>query len=217
MKTEIWKYEQFIDNQTLYVFDFDDTLVNTPSFEDKAKVFINENLNTKELLDLVTKEIGVNLLQLRYQDGRIFVNDPNQSITGSKHWVRKGTRLYLITPDAFCYTQDSMPESLKEWSELYKKVENKCIVTARPESIRPMLIKTLTEFGLDLPKYGLHMMPQGRTNAGMWKGETIVDIINKTGFKKAIFFDDNSRYIKKATRVIKEKLPNLIWEPVKVY
>ncbi len=61
------------------------------------------------------------------------------------------------------------------------------------------------------------MMPQGRTNAGMWKGETIVDIINKTGFKKAIFFDDNSRYIKKATRVIKEKLPNLIWEPVKVY
>jgi hypothetical protein len=216
MKTEIYKYQQFIDNQTLYVFDFDDTLVNTPSFEDKAKVFIGENLNTKDLLDSVTREIGVNLFDLRYQDGRIFVNDPDELINQSKHWIRKGKRLYLITPDVFSYTKDSMPDSLKEWSELYKNVDNKCIVTARPEAIRPMVIKTLTDFGLELPKYGLHMMPQGRTNAGMWKGEKIVEIINKTNFRKAIFFDDNSKYIKKATKVIKEKLPNLIWEPVKV-
>lgn len=216
MKTEIYKYQQFIDNQTLYVFDFDDTLVNTPSFEDKAKVFIGENLNTKDLLDSVTREIGVNLFDLRYQDGRIFVNDPDELINQSKHWIRKGKRLYLITPDIFSYTKDSMPDSLKEWSELYKNADNKCIVTARPEAIREMVIKTLSDFGLELPKYGLHMMPQGRTNAGMWKGEKIVEIINKTGFRKAIFFDDNSKYIKKATKVIKEKLPNLIWEPVKV-
>lgn len=217
MKTEIWKYQQFIDNQTLYVFDFDDTLVNTPSFEDKAKEFIGENLTTKDLLDIVTKEAGVNLIDLRYQDGRIFVNDPGQTINQSKHWVRKGQRLYLITPDAFCYTQDSMPKSTKDWSELYKSIENKCIVTARPEATRPMIVESLSNFGLKLPKYGLHMMPQGRTNAGMWKGEKIVEIINETGFRKAIFFDDNSKYIKKATKVIKEKLPNLIWEPVKVY
>lgn len=216
MKTEISNYQQFIDNQTLYVFDFDDTLVNTPSFEDKAKVFLNEDLNTKDLLNLVTKEIGVNLLQLRYQDGRIFINDPNQLFNQSRHWIRKGPRLYLITPDSFCYTKDSMPDSLKEWSELYKNTENKCIVTARPEGVRDLVIKTLSDFGLELPKYGLHMMPQGRTNAGMWKGEKIVEIINKTGFRKAIFFDDNSKYIKKATKVVKEKLPNLIWEPVKV-
>ena len=93
MKTEIYKYQKFIDNQTLYVFDFDDTLVNTPSFEDKAKVFIGENLNTKDLLDSVTREIGVNLFDLRYQDGRIFVNDPDELINQSKHWIRKGKRL----------------------------------------------------------------------------------------------------------------------------
>ena len=216
MKTDIWKYQQFIDNQTLYVFDFDDTLVNTPSFEDKAKEFIGENINTKDLLELVTKEIGVNFVDLRYQDGRIYINDPEQTVNQSRHWIRKGQRLYLITPDVFCYTEDSLPDSLKEWSELYKDTENKCIVTARPEAVRPQIVKVLAKLGLELPKYGLHMMPQGRKNAGMWKGEKIVEIVNKTGFRKVIFFDDNSKYIKKATKVIKEKLPNLIWEPVKV-
>ena len=217
METEILKYQNFIDNQTLYIFDFDDTLVETPSFEDKAKEFIGENINTKDLLNIVTKEINVNLYDLKYENGRIFVNDPNQILNQSKHWIRKGTRVYLITPDVFSYSEDSMPEILKDWSELYKNVENKCIVTARPEGIRTMLLETLNKLGLDLPKYGIHMMPKGRTNAGMWKGEKIVEIITNTNFKKAIFFDDNSKYIKKATKVIKEKLPDLIWEPVKVY
>lgn len=217
MKTNILNFTDFSNNQTLYVFDFDDTLVNTPSFEDKAKEFIGENLSTKDLLIKAVDEIGVNLLQLNYQDGRIYLNDPKEQTSVGRNWVRKGSRIYLITPDEFCYTEDSLPNTLKEWSDLYKKVENKCIVTARPEGVRQMIIDTLIKLGLELPKYGLHMLPKGRLNSGMWKGEKIVELVNQTEFKKVVFLDDNPKYIKKATKVVKEKLPNLIWEPIRVH
>ncbi len=217
MKTDILSFVDFNNSQVLYVFDFDDTLVNTPSFEDKAKEFISENLSTKDLLLKSTEEIGVNLLQLKYQDGRIYVDDPKQKFSSTKNWIRRGTRLYLVTPDEFCYTDDSLPNTLKQWSDIYKTVEEKCIVTARPEATRKMITDTLLRLGLQLPKYGIHMLPKGRSNSGMWKGEKIVELVNETGFKKVVFFDDNPKYIKKATKVIKEKLPNLIWEPVRVH
>ena len=43
-----------------------------------------------------------------------------------------------------------------------------------------------------------------------------VEIINETGFQKAIFYDDNAKYIKRATKVVREKLPNFDFTPVKV-
>ena len=60
------------------------------------------------------------------------------------------------------------------------------------------------------------MLPISRKNAGTWKGEKIVEIVNDNDFDKVIFYDDNSKYLRKATSVIKEKLPTLDWEPIKV-
>ena len=60
------------------------------------------------------------------------------------------------------------------------------------------------------------MAPDNTKNAGHWKGERIVEILNETGFKKAIFYDDNAKYISKATRVVKDKLPNIDWKTIKV-
>lgn len=97
-----------------------------------------------------------------------------------------------------------------------KKVDNKCIVTARPEVIKEKLITVLSKLGIDYPKYGLHMLPTRRKNAGEWKGQKIVELVEKTGVSKVIFYDDNSKYLRKATKVIKERLPNLDWEPIKV-
>jgi hypothetical protein len=60
------------------------------------------------------------------------------------------------------------------------------------------------------------MAPVGTKNAGHWKGERIVEIINETGFKKAIFYDDNSKFIKRASKVVHEKLPNFDFTSIKV-
>lgn len=214
--TKIKNYTEYTNQDVLYIFDFDDTLVNTPSFEELAIQFLKEDVTIKDLLNQSVNRIGVSLSDLKWQDGRIYVMDINRQLKEFGNWVRKGDRMYMFSPDLFHVSDISLPKDLKELSELYKSVENKCIVTAREESIRNKITTKLLELGLELPTYGLHMAPVGTKNAGHWKGEKIVEILKETGFKKAIFYDDNARYIKRATKVVREKMPNIEFEPVKV-
>lgn len=214
---KIKNYNEFTSENVLYIFDFDDTLVNSPSFEELAIKYLKEDITIKDLLDQSIKRVGVTLDDLKWQDGRIYVLDPNKELKEFGNWVRKGDRLYMFSPNLFHVSDISLPKSLKtEISDLYKSVENKCIVTAREESLRNKITNKLLDLGLELPKYGLHMAPIGTKNAGHWKGERIVEIITETGFQKAIFYDDNIKYIKRATKVIKEKLPNLDFTSIKV-
>jgi len=213
---KIKNYNEFTSDNVLYIFDFDDTLVNSPSFDELAINYLKEDITIKDLLNQSINRVGVTLDDLKWQDGRIYVLDPNKELKEFGNWVRKGDRLYMFTPHAFNISDLSLPSTLKELSELYKSVENKCIVTAREESLRNKITRTLLDLGLELPKYGLHMAPNGTKNAGHWKGERIVEIINETGFQKAIFYDDNAKYIKRATKVVREKLPNFDFTPVKV-
>lgn len=214
---KIDRFQDFnIEQQTLYVFDFDDTLMVTPRYEDIAIKFLTENLKVKELLDRALKRIGVNKSQLKVQDKRIFIEDPNKFYKEEKDWVRKGNRLYLVQPDEFSYLDESLPNKLKELSNLYNQVEEKCIVTARPESMRHKIETVLDNFQLAKPKWGLHMAPDSRINAGKWKGEKIVELVNSTGFQNVIFYDDNSKYIRGAKKIVSEKLPNLNFKCIKV-
>ena len=214
---KIKNYNEFTSDNVLYIFDFDDTLVNSPSFDKLAIEYLKEDITIKDLLNQSIKRVGVTLDDLKWQDGRIYVNDPNKELKEFGNWVRKGDRLYMFSPNLFHTSDISLPKSLKtEISDLYKSVENKCIVTAREESLRNKITNKLLDLGLELPKYGLHMAPIGTKNAGHWKGERIVEIINETGFQKAIFYDDNIKYIKRATKVIKEKLPNFDFTSIKV-
>jgi hypothetical protein len=213
----IKKFKEFNEsNETLRIFDFDDTLVNSPSFDELAINYLKEDITIKDLLNQSINRVGVTLDDLKWQDGRIYVLDPNKELKEFGNWIRKGDRLYMFTPNAFHLSDLSLPSTLKELSELYKSVENKCIVTAREELLRDKITRTLLDLGLELPKYGLHMAPNGTKNAGHWKGERIVEIINETGFQKAIFYDDNAKYIKRATKVVREKLPNFDFTSVKV-
>jgi len=214
---KIDKFNEFdIENNTLYVFDFDDTLMVTPRYEDIAIKFLNENLTVKDLLDRAVKRIGITKDKLKVQDRRIFVDDPNKIYKEEKDWVRKGNRLYLVQPDEFSYLDESLPTKLKELASLYKSIEDKCIVTARPQRMRNKIESVLKQFGLENPKWGLHMCPDGKVNAGKWKGDKIVELVETTGFQNVIFYDDNSKYIRGAKKVVSEKLPNLNFKTVKV-
>ena len=73
-------FENYEQDDTLYVFDFDDTLVNTPQFEDFAIEYLKEEITVKEIVDKSAAKIGVNKSDLKWQDGRIYVEDPNQKI-----------------------------------------------------------------------------------------------------------------------------------------
>jgi hypothetical protein len=210
-------FETFEQNDTLYVFDFDDTLVNTPQFEDFAIEYLKEEITVKEIVDKSVKTIGVNKSDLKWQDGRIYVEDPEQKIDVRENWVRKGARVYLMAPDIFGTTDLSLPTETLELVDFYNSVENKCILTARSEIVRDKIIESMKELDIEYPKYGLHMYPYSNYNrAGTWKGTKIVELVEKTGFKKVIFYDDNIKYLKAASKVIKEKLPNLDYKYVKV-
>jgi len=214
---KIKNYNDFTSENVFYIFDFDDTLVNSPSFEDLAIEYLKEDITIKDLLNQSVNRIGVSLKDLKWQDGKIYILDPEHKYKEYANWIRKGDRLYLFSPNSFHTADISLPKSLKtEISDLYKSVENKCIITARDESIRNKIVSRLEQLGLKLPKYGLHMAPTGAKNLGTWKGEKIVELINETGFTKAIFYDDNAKYIKKATKVVKEKLPNLDFTTIRV-
>jgi len=214
---KIEKFNEFnIESRTLYVFDFDDTLMVTPRYEDIAIKFLNENLTVKDLLDRAIKRLGIDKSQLKVQDRRIFIEDPNREHTENKDWVRKGNRLYLIQPDEFSFLDESLPNKVKELFNLYNSVKDKCIITARPERVRNKIKEVLNQFGFESPKWGLHMCPNSRINAGRWKGEKIVELVNKTGFQNVIFYDDNSKYIREAKKVVSEKLPNLNFKCIKV-
>lgn len=210
-------FENYEINDTLYVFDFDDTLVNTPEFEEFVIEYLTEDVSIKEIIDKSTTSIGVNKSDLKWQDGRIYVEDPSENIEVKGNWVRKGKRVYLTAPDIFGTTDLSLPTETLVLADFYNSIENKCIVTARPEQIRYKIEKVMKELGIEFPKYGLHMYPyKNHYNAGGWKGEKIVELVEKTGFNKVIFYDDNIKYLKGATKVIKSKLPNLDYKYVKV-
>ena len=181
-------FENYEQDDTLYVFDLDDTLVNTPEFEDFAIEYLKEEITVKEIVDKSVATIGVNKSDLKWQDGRIYVEDPNQKIDVKENWVRKGSRVYLMSPDIFGTTDLSLPTETLDLIDFYKSVKNKCILTARSEIIRDKIERVMKELDIDYPNYGLHMYPfTNYSRAGVWKGNKIVELVEKTAFKKVIF------------------------------
>jgi len=219
--TRIKRFESFeiSDSETLYVFDYDDTLVVTPSFEELAISFLKESITIEGLLGMSTKKIGMSLSDLKWQDGRIYVEDPNAKIEllpNDKNWTRKGARVYLLQPDEFGLSDMSLPSRTTGLKGFYNSVENKCIVTARPAQMREKIEKSLEGLGLSYPKYGLHMYPYlNHYKAGSWKGRKIAELAKEAGFKKVVFYDDNQRYIKAAGKEIKAIMPELDYTAIK--
>lgn len=215
MENWIQKFKEFKEKEgseekILYVFDFDDTLGETPSFEELSKPYLTlETKEVKKLLDKSLDLIGASIKDLKWNDGRIYIEDPLETKNISGNWTRKGKRIYLTTPNKFDYLEESFPKTLKEAHIIYSSVDDKCIVTARPEGSRELLEKTLQELGLEIPKLGIWMRPDYLNNAGDWKGYQISEISKKFGFGEVIFFDDNAKYIKKVKRVMAELSPEI--------
>ena len=170
----------------------------------------------KGILNKSLRYINRSMRDLRWENGRIFINDPNNTISPIENWVRKGNRVYITEPHLFGNLDESLPISINEISKIYDSVENKCILTARVASMREKIIKRLVELGLEMPKYGIIMRPDGRRGAGEWKGEMIVRLVKKYGANKVVFYDDNPKYIKKAKRIVNSELPYLDFVTIKV-
>jgi hypothetical protein len=213
----IQKYENF-SSEPIHIFDMDDTLMETPSFEELVIKLIREDVSVEDLLNRSIKAIGVNIEDLKWENGRIYVNDPEEKITPIRNWVRKGKRVYLTSPDKFYYLDESLPTGLKDFADKYKSVKYKAIVTGRTEEMRDKILGVLKKFGLEEPNLGLYCYPnrsQTSDKVATWKGKTIIKLIQDNNVKEAYFYEDKAKWLKTATKMVREKLPEVDFIPVK--
>jgi len=213
-------FENFQNDETLYIFDFDDTLVDSPSFEELAIQYLNENQNISDLIKKSLYFVNRSKSDLRIENGRIYIEDPNQTIEPKGNWVRKGLRVYMVTPNVYHFLDISLPTKVKELSEMYKKVQNKAIVTGRMVDLEEKVKESLTKFGLELPNHGLFCYPskeQTSDRVAEWKAKTIVKLLKETGFLKAKFYDDKPKWVKKVRELVAKELPLVEFEGIRVH
>lgn len=212
-------FESETNDDTLYIFDFDDTIVDSPRFEELAINYLRENVSVKTLVNRSLKQIGKKKEDVKIENGRIYIDDPNLEIEVKGDWVRKKGRVYMVAPDKFYYLEESFPDKLTKLSPLYKKVKNKAIVTARIKSVKKLVEKYLDKLELGQPNWGLIMYPlrdETPDRVATWKAKTIVKLIKESGFKKVEFFDDKSKTVNAVVKLVKEKLPDVEFKGHKV-
>jgi hypothetical protein len=205
-------YESINENldNTLYVFDLDDTLVYSERFEDKVKHLIKENITPEEILKNEISKIDVDLEILKYENGRIYFNDPFKiiNVDNNPNWVRKKDRIYLIQPDSYFLTDYSLPIGINEKIvELYNNVKNKCIISVRPERMRSSIKEILNKFDIEYPNYGLYLYSKKyHALKSSWKADNIIKICNENNFNSVNYYDDNTKMIKKIKYHINNKI-----------
>lgn len=215
-----YKLFEVKSEEELYIFDFDDTLAQSPSFEDLVISYLKEDVTFKDLFLKSLKEIGKSKSDIKVENGRLYIDDPNSEIKVSKNWIRKKGRVYLTPPDKFYFIEDSFPDKVTELAKLYNSSKNVAIVTARIESVRDMLEKYMDKLGLKKPNFGLFMYPKREGDeierVASWKAKTIVKIIKDTQFKKVHFYDDKSKIVNAVNKLVKSELPDVSFSGHKV-
>jgi FMN phosphatase YigB (HAD superfamily) len=214
-------YENFdtSSDDTLFIFDFDDTLVDSPKFEELAIEYLKEDVTIKSLLNRSVNYIGKKIEDIKWENGRLYIPDPNQELEIKGNWVRKKGRVYLISPDRFYFTDMSFPKSLLKTADIYKEVKNKAIVTGRIITVKPKIKNKLKELELEEPNWGLHCYPstvESLDRVATWKAKTIVELIKKSGFKKARFYEDKSKWLNKVKLEVAKNLPDVEFIGIKV-
>jgi len=213
-------FENFYEDSIIYIFDLDGTIVYSPSFEELSIKYLTENLSIENLINNSLKNIKKSKKDLKIENGRIYIEDPDKKIELKGNWVRKGIRVYMVTPNVYNFLDISLPTKVKELSELYKKVKNKAIVTGRMVDLEEKIKKSLLNFGLELPNHGLFCYPSkddGIDRVAEWKAKTIVKLLKDTGFKKAKFYDDKPKWVKRVVLEVSKELPNVEFEGIRVH
>ncbi len=203
-------YESTKEKKILNAFDMDDTLVYSKRFEDHIKpMLIREYLTPEIILNNKLEDIGIGIEQLKYENGRIYFDDPNHSYkipTGSS-WVRKKERIYIIQPDAYFMTDESMPIGRhNDIIQLYDDSKFKCIITARNERLRSQTKKVLNKLGLEKPNIGLFMYPiNSFSYVYEYKCNKLIELQTLYNFDEIHYYDDNIKLLKKMKKNFKYK------------
>lgn len=219
-------FENFQEDDTLYIFDFDDTLVESPSFEELVISYLSpsgeklpevKNL-IKKSLEHLDKPLDT---PLTIENGKIYLEDKKGLIEKKGNWVRKGIGLKMIAPNIFHSMDISFPKNKKESiNKIYERVSNKAIVTGRMSKLESKVIESLERLNIDKPNKGLFCFPHGNDSndrVAEWKAAKIVELLKDTGFRKAKFYDDNPKWVRRVVLEVNKQLPDVEFEGIRVH
>lgn len=217
-------FENFQESETLYIFDFDDTLAESPSFEELVIRYLSgenlpevERLVSRSLLHL-SKPLDTPLI---IENGKIYIEDKLGILIPKGNWVKKGIGLKMIPPNIFHSLDISFPTTKKESiTQIYDRVSNKAIVTGRMLKLKDKVVESLERLEIGKPNYGLFCFPSkddSSDRVAEWKAKTIVGLIRDNGFKKAKFFDDNPKWVRKVIQEVTKELPDVNFEGIRIY
>lgn len=210
--------ESVVQKNILYAFDMDDTLVYSKRFEEHIRpLLIKEYLTPEIILNNKLEEIGIGIENLKYSDGRIYFNDINHNfdLPINSSWVRKKSRVYLIQPDTYFMTDESMPiGTYNNIVNIYNKSKNRCIITARNERIKSKVLKSLKNLNLKIPNKGLFMYPIGSFKyVYEYKADKLLELYN-SGYNEIHYFDDNIKILKKIKSILQNSDINITYYKV---
>jgi hypothetical protein len=213
IKRTLENFDNFNRNDILYVFDMDDTLVYSDEFEDHIRPLLNENITPEEIFNIELSKIDSDLSNLKYEHGRIYMDDPEKIIIIPKNssWVRKKDRIYLTTPESYYMTTESMPNKTnKTILDLYNGVKDKAIVTARKEKYRDVTELALETLGIESPNYGLFMYPdETHSFKSKWKSDRLLELYDNDRFNEIHYYDDNIKLLKKMKHYLSKHNKNI--------
>lgn len=212
------------NNDTLYIFDFDDTIVDSPRFQELV-IRQLRGRKTKSVEFLLRKSlelIGKSVDDLIIDNSRIYILDAKREIEVNGNWKRVDDRVYLVTPENFYYSAMSFPDSKKRvttFGDLYKSVKNKAIITARNNELHHTIEDYLEHLGLGLPNWGLFCFDGEddlSENISIWKAEVAVNLIRDSGFKVVKFYDDKPENVDFLVDLVRKELPDVDIEGINV-
>jgi len=213
------------NDDILYIFDFDDTIVDSPRFQELVIRNLKNNNKTRSVDYLLRKSlemIGKSIDDLIIDDSRIYISDPDKNIKINGNWKRFDDRVYLVSPENFYYSAMSFPDSKKrvtQFGELYKVVKNKAIITARNIELVDTIADYLDYLGLGQPNWGLFCFDgddDSSENIAIWKAQVAVDLIIDSGFNKVKFYDDKPENVSYLVNLIRKELPHIDIEGINV-
>jgi len=176
-------------------------------------MLIREYLTPEIIMNNKLEDIGIGIEKLKYEDGRIYFDDPNQDykIPSGSSWVRKKDRIYIIQPDAYFMTDESMPiGTYDDIVDLYNNAENKCIITARNERLRNQTVRALKDLGVEKPNMGLFMYPiNSFSYTYEYKSNKLLELYKTLNFNEIHYYDDNIKLLKKIKNNLQGKDINI--------
>jgi hypothetical protein len=206
----ITKYDTYIKKDAkkiLYAFDLDDTLLYSERFEKQVKYLITETLTIEDILKRELKKINSDISNLKYSDGRIYIDDKEHKIEipQNSSFIRKGTRVYLQPPESFLNTKFSLPiNSNDSLLNLYNSVGNKCIITARKEKVRHKIEEVLNKFNIEYPNFGLFMFTNNYKSTAVYKSEKILKVYTENNFEHVNYYDDDIKLLKRIKAILQD-------------